>query len=100
MSDYAKMVQRGLTVPLDQVKVADPGMRMADFARVATRIGHGLSAEVGIITQSLMGKLSRAQRRFATEADELTELLEMWVSRRSHVRITQCTNPRRTPGEW
>lgn len=56
-------------------------MRMADFARVATRVGHGLSAHVGVLTESLMSKLARSQRRFAVEADELTELLGIWIGR-------------------
>ncbi len=98
MSDYAKMVQRALTFPIDQVKIADPGMRMADFARVATRIGHGLSAEVGVITQSLMSKLSRAQRRFATEADELTELLGIWVSRKEPRQDNSMYEPESNAG--
>ena len=41
LSDYAGIVQKTLWVPLADVEVADPGMRMADFARVATRIGMG-----------------------------------------------------------
>ena len=81
MSDYAKMVQRALRIPWNDVQVADPGMRMADFARVATRIGHGLSDEMRDLTNDVISRIRLAQNRFATEEDALTTLLKVWLSR-------------------
>ena len=81
MSDYAGMVRRTLGVPLDEVAVADPGMRMADFARVATRIGMGLGDGMALRTAEVMAKIRASQNRFATEEDSLASLLGIWVSR-------------------
>ena len=81
MSDYAGMVQKALTVPLAEVQVSDPGMRMADFARVATRIGKGLGSEMGAITDEVVSRIRLSQFRFATEEDSLTTLLGIWVTR-------------------
>ena len=82
MSDYAGMVQKALTVPLDEVEVADPGMRMADFARVATRLGKGLGPEMGAITDEVVRRIRLAQHRFATEEDSLSTLLGIWLTRK------------------
>ena len=41
MSNYARLVQRVLATSLGDVRPADPAMRMADFARIATWIGLG-----------------------------------------------------------
>ena len=81
MSDYAGMVQKALSIPLADVEVADPGMRMADFARVATRIGKGLGPEMGAITDEVVSRIRLAQYRFATEEDALTTLLGVWLTR-------------------
>ena len=81
MSDYAHTIQRTLRVPLDQVQVADPGMRMADFARVATRIGMGLGGARVQKTHQVMAKLRAAQHEFATEEDSLAVLLGIWIGR-------------------
>ena len=81
MSDYAGMVQQALTVPLAEVEVSDPGMRMADFARVATRIGKGLGEEMGAITDEVVSRIRLSQYRFATEEGSLTTLLGIWLSR-------------------
>ena len=81
MSDYARMVQLALRVPMDQVKVSDDGMRMADFARVATRIGQGLGREMKGVTDEAIALINTAQNRFATEESHLATLLEVWVDR-------------------
>ena len=85
LSDYAKIVQRALLVPWDEVKVADPGMRMADFARVATRIGHGLGEEMRSLTDEVVSRIRLSQNRFATEEDVLTTLLRFWLTRHKPV---------------
>ena len=81
MSDYARMVQGALRVPLSEVEVADPGMRMADFARVATRIGMGLGDKMSRSATDVMTKIRAAQNRFATEEDSLASLLGVWIGR-------------------
>ena len=81
MSDYARLVQRALTVSWDEAPVADPGMRMADFARVATRIGHGQGPEAAELTDEVISRIRLSQNRFSTEEDILTTLLQTWLSR-------------------
>ena len=79
LSDYAGMVQRSLRVPLADVVVSDPGMRMAEFARVATRIGMGLGDEMAKLTHEAIAMVRAAQNRFATEEDALTSVLGIWL---------------------
>ena len=81
MSDYAHTIQKTLRVPLSRVAVADPGMRMADFARVATRIGMGLGDLHAQKTVEVMSKIRLAQHEFATEEDSLATLLGLWIGR-------------------
>lgn len=81
MSDYANLVRRTLRVPLSDVEVADPGMRIADFARVATRIGMGMGEKTANRTTEVMTKIRAAQNRFATEEDSLASLLNIWIGR-------------------
>ena len=80
MSDYATMVQKTLRVPLESVQVADPGVRMADFALVVTRIGAGLGPDIQDLTDEAILRFRQAQQRFATEEDTLTTLLEIWLT--------------------
>ena len=80
MSDYATMVQKTLRVPLESVQVADPGVRMADFALVVTRIGAGLGPDVRALTDEAILRFQQAQQQFATEEDTLTTLLEIWLT--------------------
>ena len=81
MSDYAGMVQRTLRVPLDTVKVADPEVRMADFALVATRIGESMGQEIRDLTDETISLIRPSQSRFATEEDFLATLLDIWITR-------------------
>ncbi len=81
MSDYAEMVQKTLQTPLAEVQVADPGMRMADFARIATWIGKGLGTEMGDLMDEVVARIRLSQYRFATEEDSLTTLLGIWITR-------------------
>ena len=78
LSDYAKMVQKALQVPMDTVVVADPGMRLMDFQRVATRLGMGLGMEAE--THQLFTRFRDSQALFATEEDSIAVCLEIWVS--------------------
>lgn len=79
MSDYAKMVQKALQVPLDDVVVADRGIRLADFQRVATRIGIGLGVEED--THNLFRAIRDSQAVFATEEDPIAVCLALWIDR-------------------
>ena len=81
MSDYAGMVQRALRVPLDTVKVADPEVRMADFALVATRIGESMGQEIRDLTDETISLIRPAQHKFATEENFLSTLLDIWITR-------------------
>ena len=58
---------------------------MADFARVATRIGHGLGEEMRSLTDEAISRIRLSQNRFATEEDVLTTLLKFWLTRHKPV---------------
>ena len=81
MSDYAHTIQQTLRVPLEDVEVADPGMRMADFARVATRIGRSLGDLHSQKSDEVIAKLRASQHQFATEEDTLAVLSGLWIGR-------------------
>ena len=81
MSDYARLLQRVLAQPLDDVKPTDPSMRMADFARIATWIGRGLGQKRGEVMDRAIANISRVQRFFAVEQDPLAAALEIWLTR-------------------
>lgn len=83
MSDYAKMIQQALQVPMEAVVVADPGLRLADFARVATRIGMGLGVPDEVDT--IMTKIRDSQAVFATEEDPIALCLSIWIGNRAPV---------------
>ena len=72
------MIQKALQVPMDTVVVADPGMRLMDFQRVATRLGMGLGMEAE--THQLFTRFRDSQALFATEEDSIAVCLEIWVS--------------------
>ena len=77
MSDYVHLLQRTLRLPLDQVRMANPGFRMADFGRVITRIGHGLG--LAKETDAALWEVGRAQAAFATEENDLVHVLDLWL---------------------
>jgi hypothetical protein len=81
LSDYARMVQRALTISLDDVVVADKGLRLADFARIITRIGMGMGPEIADMTDTIIRKIRASQSGFATEEDSIASLLAMWIVR-------------------
>ena len=81
MSDYANLLQRVLAHPLDNVKPADPSMRMADFARIATWIGAGLGPKRSQVMAGAITNIARAQHVFAIEQDPFTAALEVWLTR-------------------
>ncbi|MCY4365801.1 MAG: hypothetical protein OXE17_06235 [Chloroflexi bacterium] len=79
MSEYARMVQKTLAVPLKSVEVADPEVRIADFFRVATRIAMGLGPEVKGITDRAVWRIRQSQHKFAIEENNLVTLLWAWL---------------------
>ena len=81
MSDYAALVQKTLAYPMEKVEVSDTAMRMADFARVATRIGYGLGSEMGELLDRAIAGLGSAQHSFAIEEDPVATVLEEWLNR-------------------
>ena len=80
MSEYARMVQKALTIPLEEVRVADPAARLADFSRVATRIATGLGPDVKRVTDSAVMRVRRAQHRFPIEENNLASQISDWLS--------------------
>ena len=81
MSDYARMVQKALAIPMDSVKTSDEKLRLGDFARIATRIGAGFGAEIKVLTDQVIGKIRLVQNQFATEEDSVAFALSIWVAR-------------------
>lgn len=81
MSDYARMIQKTLAVPLASVKVADKTLRLADFARIVTRIGMGMGPQIAERTDEVIKTIRSAQNQFATEENDGASLLELWIVR-------------------
>ena len=81
LSDYAGMVQKVLARPLSEVRIVDPGIRMADFARIASWIGHGLSDEMAKLIDRALTRMTSSQHRFAVEEDPVAAALEIWLGR-------------------
>ena len=81
MSDYARLLQKSLKVPWESVKVSDPTLRLADFVRIATRIGMGLSERSAALTDQVISGLRATQSGFATEEDLVAYLLSIWIAR-------------------
>ena len=79
LSDYAKLLQKSLAVPLDTAEAPDPGMRLADFARVAVRLARGLGPELEEIATNVLLKVRQSQFKFATEEDDLSVALSVWI---------------------
>jgi hypothetical protein len=79
MSDYARMVQKTLAVPLETVKVADKTLRLADFARIITRIGMGMGTQIAERTDDVIKTIRASQNQFATEENSGASLLELWI---------------------
>ena len=75
MSDYARMINKVL--PANGAIEVDPNIRLADFARVAARIGEGLDA--GELTTQILGKVRRSQFIYATEENPLFLLIDSWL---------------------
>ncbi len=76
LSDYANMLNRVIAVR--DIPVVDASIRLADFAKAASRAGSslGLTKETAMILE----KLKRAQYIYATEENELTVLIDAWLS--------------------
>ena len=75
MSDFANMVN--LTVHAKPVGSPEPSIRLADFARVAMRIGMGLGW--GRQVADILKRLPASQMGYAAEDDPLILALEHWV---------------------
>ncbi len=76
MSDYARMLNQVLAAP--PAGAVEPGIRLADFARVASRIGAGLQLQDETLV--LLHKLRQAQITYATEQNELVLAIDAWLS--------------------
>ena len=75
MSEYAITLNKVLAT--ESVKGVNTGLRLADFANVATRIGTALG--VGEKTRALLGQLQTSQHIFATEENDIYLLLDLWT---------------------
>ena len=76
MSDYAQMLNQALAATPSGTTEAT--MRLADFAAVADRIGHGLGLNSS--TNVVLDKLPRSQWTFATEENPIYLALNAWLS--------------------
>ena len=81
MSEYARMVQKALGVPVEEIEVSDPAVRIADFFRVTTRIAMGLGQEERRLNDEAIRRVRKSQHRFAVEENSLATLIADWVSR-------------------
>ncbi len=79
MSEYAISLNK--VVATEAVKGANTGLRLADFANIATRIGAALGIEEK--TKSILSQLQTSQHIFATEENDLYLLLDLWTLQES-----------------
>ena len=75
MSEYARALNR--VVATTDFPAANSRLRLADFAKIATRISDSMGSEVDI--DSILSKLPTTQHLFATEEHDLFLLLDMWT---------------------
>ena len=80
MSDYARMLNSVLRVTASDEIEFDPGIRLADFARVAARIGTAL--ESSALTKDILDKIRRSQYIYATEENPLYLAIDIWLTMR------------------
>ena len=76
LSDYARLLNRVVAAP--EPSSVDTTIRLADFAKVAVRIGAGLG--VAESAQSAVENMKRAQWMYATEENDVAILLDAWIS--------------------
>ena len=76
LSDLVYLLNQVLAI--DPQQPADPGVRLADFAAIATRIGLGMGYSLEQL-QRLMSKLVMSQRNFTTEEDDLSYVIGLWT---------------------
>ena len=75
MSDFANSVNAVLRA--EPTMVVDPNIRLADFARIAARVGWGLGAED--LTVATLGKLRQSQYTYATEENPVYLAVDAWL---------------------
>ena len=75
MSEYAHLLNK--VVAVNHVPKWQMGLRLADFAQVALRIGAGLDRINE--TKKILKGLQTSQHLFATEENDLVMLLDLWT---------------------
>ncbi|MCH8090605.1 MAG: hypothetical protein IH955_11435, partial [Chloroflexi bacterium] len=76
MSDYSHMLNA--VVGVTDYEIADPGMRLADFGNVASRIAASLYMSDEAV--EILEGLKQAQHIYATEENPLYLLLDSWTT--------------------
>ena len=89
MSDYAQMLNSALAATPSGTIAAN--IRLADFAGVADRIGHGLG--INSFTNEVLDKLPASQWTFATEENPVYLALDAWLSEPPRVVAGQMDIP-------
>ncbi len=74
MSEYANLLNR--VVAQHKPERWDSGLRLADFEKIATRIGDALERPVAV--RKILVQLQTSQHLYATEENDLFLLLDMW----------------------
>ena len=74
MSEYAHLLNRVIRQP--DPETWDSGLRLADFAKIATRIGDALQQPAQV--RKILVQLQTSQHLYATEEDGLFLLLDIW----------------------
>ena len=97
MSNFAQMLNDVLAIetPAD----VDQSIRLADFARIAARIGEGLG--LGDMTSDILRALRKSQFAYATEDDSLVIAIDAWLSQSPNgtgeMDLGHTNNGRRLP---
>lgn len=76
MSEYCRLLNQ--TVAVVDSEPWDAGLRIADFGSVAMRIGAGLGCSEKVA--EILLALQTSQKMFATEENDLVNLIEFWAS--------------------
>ena len=76
MSEYCRLLNAAVAVV--DAKPWDAGLRIADFGSMAMRIGAGLGCSEQVA--EILLALQTSQKMFATEENDLVNLIELWTS--------------------
>ena len=79
MSEYVQLLN--LVVGQPEPKTWDSGLRLADFAKIATRIGDALEQPNQV--RKILVQLQTSQHLYATEENDLFLLLDIWSNETS-----------------